>query len=171
MPHRAAEICAEVDPGQNDFDVVPVVYTKGHAIGRRAIHAIRLVLALEAGDGSPAVRQRTRGRDGMAHRRLLDIGRHNAHIPKTRGNIRKCGEAGAIDAIVVGNQDSHAQAPRPPRTSLVPACLCQHSMDVVLLHNAKAGDESWSRSELVKLIRRAGFEPRYYSLKRALDEP
>jgi diacylglycerol kinase (ATP) len=44
-------------------------------------------------------------------------------------------------------------------------------MDVVLLHNAKAGGESWSRSDLVKLVRRAGFEPSYFSLRRALDEP
>ncbi|MGH7946396.1 MAG: diacylglycerol/lipid kinase family protein, partial [Opitutaceae bacterium] len=38
-------------------------------------------------------------------------------------------------------------------------------------HNAKAGGESWSRSDLLKLVRRAGFEPRYFSLQRALDEP
>ena len=44
-------------------------------------------------------------------------------------------------------------------------------MDVVLLHNAKAGDESWSRNDLVKLVRRAGFEPRYFTLRRALAEP
>jgi diacylglycerol kinase family enzyme len=44
-------------------------------------------------------------------------------------------------------------------------------MDVVLLHNAKAGDESWSRSDLLKLVRRAGFKPRYFALRRALDDP
>jgi diacylglycerol kinase (ATP) len=44
-------------------------------------------------------------------------------------------------------------------------------MDVVLLHNAKAGDESWSRSDLLKLVRRAGFKPLYFPLRRALDEP
>src|SRR5688500_13349137 len=44
-------------------------------------------------------------------------------------------------------------------------------MDVVLLHNAKAGDESWSRSDLVKLVRRAGFKPRYFPLDRALENP
>src|SRR5688500_10689660 len=59
--------------------------------------------------------------------------------------------------------------PRPPRTRLVPACLWP--MDVVLLHNAKAGDESWSRNDLVKLVRRSGFEPRYFPLQRALQEP
>jgi diacylglycerol kinase (ATP) len=44
-------------------------------------------------------------------------------------------------------------------------------MHVVLLHNAKAGAESWSRSELVRLVRNAGFQPRYFSLQRALDTP
>ena len=44
-------------------------------------------------------------------------------------------------------------------------------MDVVLLHNEKAGNESWSRRDLVKLVRRAGFEPNYFPLRRALDEP
>ena len=44
-------------------------------------------------------------------------------------------------------------------------------MDVVLLHNAKAGDESWSRSDLLKLVRRAGFKPQYFPLRRALDDP
>jgi len=44
-------------------------------------------------------------------------------------------------------------------------------MDVVVLHNAKAGDESWSRRDLVKLVKRAGFEPRYFPLRRALDDP
>jgi diacylglycerol kinase (ATP) len=44
-------------------------------------------------------------------------------------------------------------------------------MDVVLLHNEKAGSESWSRSELVRLVKDAGFNPRYYTMRRALDEP
>ena len=44
-------------------------------------------------------------------------------------------------------------------------------MEVVVLHNAKAGDGSWSREELVRLIERAGFKPRYYPLKTALKRP
>jgi diacylglycerol kinase family enzyme len=44
-------------------------------------------------------------------------------------------------------------------------------MDVVLLHNEKAGNESWSRRDLVDRVRDAGFEPKYYSLHRALEEP
>jgi diacylglycerol kinase family enzyme len=44
-------------------------------------------------------------------------------------------------------------------------------MDVVLLHNAKAGNESWSRRDLIKLVRRAGYTPRYYPLRLALDDP
>ena len=44
-------------------------------------------------------------------------------------------------------------------------------MDVVLLHNAKAGNESWSRRDLVKLVRRAGYKPIYFPLRLALNEP
>jgi diacylglycerol kinase (ATP) len=44
-------------------------------------------------------------------------------------------------------------------------------MEVVLLHNPKAGNESWSRRDLVKLVRRGGFEPRYVPLRLGLDDP
>ncbi len=44
-------------------------------------------------------------------------------------------------------------------------------MDVVLLHNAKAGNDSWSREDLIKLVERAGFKPRYFPLRLALNEP
>lgn len=44
-------------------------------------------------------------------------------------------------------------------------------MEVVLLHNESAGDESWSRKDIIRLVRRAGFVPKYRSLKRALNEP
>jgi diacylglycerol kinase (ATP) len=44
-------------------------------------------------------------------------------------------------------------------------------MDVVLLHNEKAGNEDWSKRDLVRLVRRAGFEPKYYSLTTGLDQP
>ncbi len=44
-------------------------------------------------------------------------------------------------------------------------------MDVVLLHNAKAGNESWSRKDLIRLVTRAGFKPRYHPLKLALEQP
>lgn len=44
-------------------------------------------------------------------------------------------------------------------------------MDVVLLHNEKAGNESWSRKELIRLVRGAGYEPQYYRVKTALEHP
>jgi diacylglycerol kinase (ATP) len=44
-------------------------------------------------------------------------------------------------------------------------------MEVVLLHNEKAGNESWSRKELTRMVRRAGFVPHYHALKYALDRP
>lgn len=44
-------------------------------------------------------------------------------------------------------------------------------MDVVVLHNEKAGDERWTRKDLLRRVRDAGFEPRYYPVASALDEP
>lgn len=44
-------------------------------------------------------------------------------------------------------------------------------MDVLLLHNEKAGKESWSRKELTRLVRDAGYVPRYHTLRYALDRP
>jgi diacylglycerol kinase (ATP) len=44
-------------------------------------------------------------------------------------------------------------------------------MDVVLLHNENAGNESWSRRDLEKLVRRAGYKPQYFPIKLALNEP
>jgi diacylglycerol kinase (ATP) len=43
-------------------------------------------------------------------------------------------------------------------------------MDVVLLHNAKSG-AGWSRKELVRLVERAGYKPRYHPIKLALENP
>lgn len=44
-------------------------------------------------------------------------------------------------------------------------------MEVVLLHNEKAGNGSWPRKDLVKLVRRAGFEPHYVPLRLGLENP
>lgn len=44
-------------------------------------------------------------------------------------------------------------------------------MDVVLLHNEKAGSYSWSRKELIRLLRREGFNPTYHPIKQALARP
>lgn len=44
-------------------------------------------------------------------------------------------------------------------------------MHVLLLHNEGAGDEEWSRRELVKLVRSAGFAPKYHALDDALEHP
>jgi diacylglycerol kinase family enzyme len=44
-------------------------------------------------------------------------------------------------------------------------------MDVLLLHNPKAGNGSWRRRDLLRLVRRAGFSVDYVPLKEALAEP
>lgn len=40
-------------------------------------------------------------------------------------------------------------------------------IDVALLHNAKAGDETFTEQRLVRLLKRAGYRPKYFSLKKA----
>lgn len=44
-------------------------------------------------------------------------------------------------------------------------------MDVVLLHNEKAGNSDWTRNKLIRLVEDAGFKVRYCPLKLALEEP
>jgi diacylglycerol kinase family enzyme len=44
-------------------------------------------------------------------------------------------------------------------------------MDVVLLHNPKAGEGAWTRKELVRLVRHAGFRVDYVPLKEAIAHP
>lgn len=44
-------------------------------------------------------------------------------------------------------------------------------MHVVLLHNEKAGDEDWSRKDLLKHVRAAGFRVEYHDMKEALRRP
>lgn len=42
--------------------------------------------------------------------------------------------------------------------------------DVALLHNAKAGDETFSEAKLVKLLKRGGYRAKYFPLKETLRE-
>jgi diacylglycerol kinase family enzyme len=44
-------------------------------------------------------------------------------------------------------------------------------MEVILLHNEKAGNGSWPRKELLKAVRRGGYEPRYVPLRLGLENP
>jgi diacylglycerol kinase (ATP) len=44
-------------------------------------------------------------------------------------------------------------------------------MHVVLLHNEKAGDEDWTKKDLMKLVREAGLKPKYFDVNEALKRP
>jgi diacylglycerol kinase (ATP) len=44
-------------------------------------------------------------------------------------------------------------------------------MKVVLLHNKSAGEGEWTRRDLLRLLRRKGFQPDYFPLQEALDKP
>jgi hypothetical protein len=43
----------------------------------------------------------------MAHRRPLDVGRHDANTAKFRGHLCKRRDSRAVDAIVVRHEDPH----------------------------------------------------------------
>ena len=72
------------------------------AIGRRTIHAV----GLEVAQANASITERPRGSNSVAHGRLLHIGRDDAHFAKARGDLREA-NAGAVDAVIVRNQDSH----------------------------------------------------------------
>ena len=62
MPDPVAEVDAQVDAGEDDVDVLPVVHAECDAIRGRAVDAPRL----DAGDvGRPAVCQRTGSGDSV----------------------------------------------------------------------------------------------------------
>ena len=65
--------------------------------------------------------------------------------------------------IRIGSPSSRANGVGSP--------VSAQAMDVVLLHNENAGDEDWSRKDLIKLVRRAGFKPKYFELDDALARP
>jgi hypothetical protein len=104
VPQRVAQVGAEVDPGQDEVHALPVMGTEGHAIGGRAVDAVRFD-AID--DPRGAVGQRLGRRDGMAGRRLLDVGCHDPHIAELPRNLRQGGNARAVDTVVIRDEDAH----------------------------------------------------------------
>ncbi|MEO5958929.1 MAG: diacylglycerol kinase family protein, partial [Opitutaceae bacterium] len=43
-------------------------------------------------------------------------------------------------------------------------------IDVALVHNPKAGDETFTEKKLVKLLRAAGYREKYFPRKEALED-
>jgi hypothetical protein len=65
---------------------------------------MRIELAQER--GTPK-RERSRMSDRMTHRGLLDVRRHDADLTEARRDLGQRRESGTVNAIIVGDQDSH----------------------------------------------------------------
>jgi hypothetical protein len=105
VPGAVPNVRPEIDAGEDNVDVLPHERAERDAVGGRAIHPVRVEL-LE--DWRAAVRERPRVGDRVTHRRLLDVGGDDAHVAIVRGNFGERGDAWTVNAVVVGDQDSHA---------------------------------------------------------------
>ncbi len=103
VPDRIAEIEADVQAGQNDIHVFPVIHADSDAVCRRPVDSE----CRERTDGGGPVRQRSRCRDRRARRRALYVGRDDADLAEFGGHLGQRTNAWAIYAVVVGNEDSH----------------------------------------------------------------
>ena len=101
MPAGATKIRPEINPGKHEVDPLPKVGAESDAIGRGAIDAVGLEVARQR---CAPVTERTRGGDGLAHGRLLDIGGDDADLAEAGGDPGESENAGAVDAVVVGNK-------------------------------------------------------------------
>ena len=99
MPHRIAEVAAEIDARKNDVDVIPAIDSNRHAIGRRAVDAI----SLPERHRRARVTERGRCADRVCRRRHLDVWGHDTNLGEARRDLGQRGDAGAVDAVVVGN--------------------------------------------------------------------
>ena len=88
--------------------MIPVMGTQGDAVGRRSVDAVRLDVVE---DLSPAVADRPRGGYGVAGGGLLDVGRDDPDVAKLLRDLRQGGDPGAVDAVVIRDEDSHGVVP------------------------------------------------------------
>src|SRR5207237_9146669 len=98
------QVRPEMDAGEADVDLAPVVRADRDAVCGRAVHPVG-VDALE--DARPPVPERPRRGDRVTRGRLLHVGRDHPNLPELLGGACECGDTRAVDAVVVGNQDAH----------------------------------------------------------------
>jgi hypothetical protein len=103
MPDAVAEIRTEIDPGQHDVDLVLLRDAERYAVGGRAVHA----LGLDHEVPRPLVRERARRGDRVPGRGALDVWRDDARLAEVGRSAGERGDAGAVNTIVIGNQNSH----------------------------------------------------------------
>jgi hypothetical protein len=114
MPDAVADVRPQVDAGEHDVDVLPEKGAQCDAICRGSIDAVRIELAQL---WRATVREWPRMGDRMTHRGLLDIRGHDPDLAKARRHLGERREPGTVDAIIVGNQNSHGDRLRALRSS------------------------------------------------------
>src|SRR5438552_19012653 len=103
MPARVAEVWSKIYSRKNKIDISPLMRAERNAIRRRAVYAI----SVEIAQPNPLVSQRPRRSDGVTHGRLLDVWGDDAHFTKARCHLRQRDNSGAVDAVIVRDQNSH----------------------------------------------------------------
>ena len=157
--------------------MAPPMHAERNAIGRRAVHAIRF----EAVDVNAFIAQRSRCSDRVAHRGLLDIRRHYAHLSETLCCFRQCHDPRTVNTVVVGNQNPHLYLRNAYQSSFgriggKAASTSERIMRILLIHNPKAGDRKHSKKQLMAGLTRCGHQTLYQSIKergwkKALKKP
>lgn len=139
-----------------------------YTIGRRSVHPISFYSFKM--NGRFLIRKRPCGSNSLSHGRLLHIGRHYPHIPKTTGHVRKSGYARTINAIVIGYQDVHIPIMLHFHASarwyaFINIILMKKRLIVQLLHNPGAGSNSYTKESLLDMLQHQDWECRYSSTK------
>ena len=145
MPQRVAQVGADVHAGQHHVDVRVVEHAECNTVSRGAIYPIRFD---SVGKRGAPVRQGAAGRDRVAGRRVLDVGRNDYDIAMLRCRSCKQRETRAENAVIVRDQEAHL-APRL----------------ATLIHNPTAGDGRPTGKDLERILADAGFQVRYQSSK------
>src|SRR5207302_180264 len=91
----------------------------------------------------------------------LDVRRYDANLAEARHDLRQCGDTGAVNAIVVGDQDPHgclASHHNHVYPHLYDVTVCRGvPMRVMLVHNPGAGgNKQPDRKTLLAMVRAAG---------------
>ena len=119
VPGGVAEVGAEVHSGEHDVDVLPLEDPERDAVGRGAVDPE----GLDPVEDPRATRADGAGRgDCVAGRGLLDVRGDDADVAEAARDLRQRRDAGAVDAVVVDDQDPHGRFSFPSIQEVFPVC-------------------------------------------------
>ena len=108
VPDGVAEVRADIDAREHDVDLLPQRGAEHDAVARGSVHPVRFDL----GQGRALVAERPRGRNGVAGRGHFDVRGDHPDLAKAGSHLRQGGYAGAIDAVVIRDEDAHGPIQR-----------------------------------------------------------